>query len=65
VQVHVEHAIGSLQRPMSDAQLDAKFSALVSPVLGANRVDEIGEACRHLAALDDVRALTTLCRPQP
>ena len=65
VQVHVEHAIGSLQRPMSDAQLDAKFSALVSPVLGANRVDEIGEACRHLAALDDVRTLTTLCRPQP
>ena len=65
VEVRVEHAIGSLQRPMSDAQLDAKFSALVSPVLGANKVDQIGEACRHLAALDDVRTLTTLCRPGP
>jgi 2-methylcitrate dehydratase PrpD len=63
VEVHVEHAVGSLQRPMTDAQLDSKFSALVSPVLGAQKVGAIAEACRRLATLDDVRSLTALCRP--
>ncbi|HET9023989.1 MAG TPA: MmgE/PrpD family protein [Burkholderiaceae bacterium] len=63
VEVHVEHAIGSLQRPMTDAQLDAKFSALVVPVLGAQKANAIAEACRGLAALEDVRALTALTRP--
>jgi 2-methylcitrate dehydratase PrpD len=65
VEVRVEHAIGSLQRPMTDAQLDGKFSALVAPVLGAQKVSAIADACRALAALDDVRALTALCRPAP
>jgi len=31
----VEHAIGSVERPMSDAQLRAKFEAQSEPVLGA------------------------------
>jgi 2-methylcitrate dehydratase PrpD len=63
VHVRVEHAIGSLQRPLSDAQLDAKFAGLVEPVLGAPKVAAIGAACRSLAALDDVRKLVQLCRP--
>ncbi len=61
--MNVEHAIGSLERPLTDAQLDAKFSALVAPVLGARKVGAIAEACRGLAALGDVRTLTALCRP--
>jgi 2-methylcitrate dehydratase PrpD len=61
--LHVEHAIGSLQRPLSDAQLDAKFAALVEPVLGAARQRAIGETCRRLGALPDVRELVALCRP--
>jgi 2-methylcitrate dehydratase PrpD len=63
VHVRVEHAIGSLQRPLSDAQLDAKFAMLVEPVLGAAKVEAIGQMCRRLAAMPDVRALTVLCRP--
>jgi 2-methylcitrate dehydratase PrpD len=31
---HVAHAIGSLERPMSNADLEAKFRGLVDPVLG-------------------------------
>jgi 2-methylcitrate dehydratase PrpD len=31
---HVAHAIGSLKRPMSNADLEAKFRGLVEPVLG-------------------------------
>ena len=48
VHVRIEHAIGSLQRPLSDAQLEAKFAALVDPVLGAAKVEAIGQTCREL-----------------
>jgi 2-methylcitrate dehydratase PrpD len=63
VQVHVEHAIGSLQNPLSDAQLEAKFNALVHPVLGEARARDITRTCWSLAALPDTRSLTRLCRP--
>jgi len=62
VDVHVEHAIGSLQKPLTDAQLQDKFNALVVPVLGQARADEITRTCWRLGSVADVRALTTLCR---
>jgi 2-methylcitrate dehydratase PrpD len=61
--VRVEHAIGSLQRPLSDAQLDAKFIALVEPVLGAAKARDIRAACWAMGELPDIRELTELCRP--
>jgi 2-methylcitrate dehydratase PrpD len=63
VEVRIEHAIGSMKNPLSDAQLEAKFDALVAPVLGAARSREITGQWRGLAALADVRTLTALCRP--
>ncbi|HMA07827.1 MAG TPA: MmgE/PrpD family protein, partial [Ramlibacter sp.] len=63
VHVRVDHAIGSLERPLSDTQLEAKFNALVVPELGARRAGEITAACWRLASLPDVRELTALCRP--
>lgn len=63
VQVHVEHAIGSLQNPLTDAQLEAKFTQLVDPVLGEVRSREITQACWTLGSLADVRRLAALCRP--
>jgi len=57
-QVFVEHAIGSLQRPMSDAQLESKFGQLVSPVLGSDRVASLIAACRALPGAGDLRVLT-------
>lgn len=64
VHVFVEHAIGSLQRPMSDAALDAKFAAQSDPILGATRSAELIAACRRVGELPDVRALCALARPQ-
>jgi len=61
VEVAVDHAIGSMQNPLSDAQLQAKFDGLVVPVLGQARADRITAQCRSLATLDDVRSLTALC----
>jgi 2-methylcitrate dehydratase PrpD len=63
VHVRVDHAIGSLQNPLSDAQLEAKFNALVHPVLGEARARDITRTCWSLAALPDTRSLTRLCRP--
>ncbi|MCW5233231.1 MmgE/PrpD family protein [Verminephrobacter eiseniae] len=61
--VRIGHAIGSLQRPLDDAQLDDKFMSLVEPVLGRAKGTRIGQECRALATLTDMRALTTLCVP--
>ncbi|WP_425258083.1 MmgE/PrpD family protein [Rubrivivax sp. RP6-9] len=63
VHVVVEHAIGSLARPMDDAALAAKFHAQADPVLGAVRSGEILAACRDLARAPDVRRLAALCQP--
>ncbi len=62
VHVFVEHAIGSLQRPMSDAALAAKFAAQSNPILGAARTADLIAACGQLGALADVRELTALAR---
>jgi 2-methylcitrate dehydratase PrpD len=59
----VEHAIGSLQRPMSDADLARKFHDLVDPVLGVARADALIGHARRLASLDDVRPLVEATRP--
>ena len=63
VEIRVDHAIGSIHNPLSDAQLEAKFDALVAPVLGQARGREIAAHWRTLASLGDVRTLTALCRP--
>ena len=53
----VDHALGSLERPMSDRDLDAKFDALVEPVLGADKSALLRQACWSLAEADTLQAL--------
>ncbi len=52
--VFVEHAIGSLERPMTDADLEAKFHGLADPVIGASRAGELIAACWGLGAAGSV-----------
>lgn len=54
---HVPHALGTLARPMSDADLEAKFRDLVAPVLPAARVEELIGLCWKADTLPDVGAL--------
>jgi len=61
--VRVDHAIGSLERPMGDADLARKFHGLVDPVLGSARADLLIEQCRGLAAAPDLRQLTGTAVP--
>ena len=47
----VEHAYGSLENPMTDADLDAKVHTLADPVLGADRAERLITLCRSVADL--------------
>ncbi|MGE5522521.1 MAG: MmgE/PrpD family protein [Rhodospirillaceae bacterium] len=51
---HVEHALGTLQRPMSDADLEEKFRSLTAEVLPPAQSDALIRACWQLDALADV-----------
>ena len=61
--VFVAHAIGSLERAMTDADLEGKFHALVEPVLGKRRAADLVAACRDLGAAASVSSLAASTRP--
>jgi 2-methylcitrate dehydratase PrpD len=63
VNVFVEHAIGSLAKPMTDKDLEAKFHGLSDPVLGADKTRRLIDACWGIGNAPDVRAITALARP--
>lgn len=45
----VEHAVGSLENPMTDSQLETKFNALAGPVLGRAKSAILRDSCWQLA----------------
>ena len=59
----VEHAIGSVERPMSDAQLHLKFAGQSEPVLGREKTARAWAMAMDIAQCADLRqfiAATTL-----
>ena len=50
---HVEHAIGSLARPMSDADLEAKFRKFAKGILSPGETDALLKLCWSLDKLKD------------
>ena len=58
----VRHAIGSLERPMTDADLARKFHGLVDPVLGNARAGDLIAACAAISTCADIRALAAQMR---
>jgi 2-methylcitrate dehydratase PrpD len=63
VKVHVEHAIGSLQKPMTDADLERKFHDLSDPILGAGKAQDILAACWRLGAAPNLQGVLQLLKP--
>lgn len=63
VTLHVPHALGSLARPLSDPQLDAKFASLAAPVLGDKGSQRLLYASRDVVGTPFVRDLADLSRP--
>lgn len=59
----VEHASGSLERPLSDEDMDEKVHALVDAVLGEASTRELIRACRNVAELEDAGVLARTATP--
>ncbi len=59
----VAHAIGSLEHPMTDADLERKFRGLVEPVLGEERASELVGLTAVLGSQASVATLTAAARP--
>jgi 2-methylcitrate dehydratase PrpD len=54
---HIEHAIGSVEIPMSDSALEAKFTELAEAILPRPQVRQLLDACWNIEKLSDAAAV--------
>lgn len=59
-ELRVEHCAGSLQRPLTDAELDTKFLGLAEPEIGGTAPRALG-GLRALASARDAGEVARLC----
>lgn len=57
---HVAHSLGTLARPMSDADLEMKFRSLVEGILPEERIAALIAACWSLESLPDAGEIARL-----
>ncbi len=60
-QAHIAHATGTVDNPMSDDALRAKFLGNAGPVLGADRARRVAETVARLDTLGDIGELVRAC----
>ena len=58
--IHIAHASGTADNPMSDAAIEAKFMANAVPVIGRERAERARDLVRALETQPDMRALIEL-----
>ena len=61
--VFVEHAIGSLERPMGDRDLEGKFHSLADAVIGEAAAKRVIDACWKIGGAADVNAVVEGATP--
>ena len=61
---HVEHSIGSLYRPMSDDDLEAKFRGLAADILPAGDTDALIKLCWSVEKLKDAGEIARAAVPR-
>ena len=59
-EMHVAHASGTADNPMSDAAIEAKFLANATPVIGRERAERARDVVWSLEVQTDVRELVAL-----
>lgn len=57
VKTRIEHAVGSLVNPMSDADLDDKFRGLCEDALPKQKIERLLELCRNCERLADANVI--------
>ena len=63
VHVFVKHAIGSVENPMSDANLEQKFTSLAEPVIGKQKTAQLISAVWNLSKAADLKHIIQLSTP--
>jgi 2-methylcitrate dehydratase PrpD len=58
--IHIAHASGTADNPMSDAAIEAKFMANATPVIGRERAERARDFVQSLETQPDMRALIAL-----
>jgi 2-methylcitrate dehydratase PrpD len=60
---YIEHAIGSTQVPMTDQQLETKFSDLADGILTQQQTRALIDKCWHVEQLDSASEIATAALP--
>lgn len=60
LEIHVEHALGSIENPLTDEQLQSKFLEQVTKVIGSERAEKAFEAFQDIGNMTDVGKIGTL-----
>ncbi len=60
---HIEHAIGSLERPMTKEALEKKFKDQAASVLPVDQIDRVMALCWEIESLDDVSDMASATVP--
>jgi 2-methylcitrate dehydratase PrpD len=62
---YIQHAIGSVEVPMTDAQLEAKFSDLAEGILSAQQTRALIDTCWKVEQLPDASVIAQAARHSP
>jgi 2-methylcitrate dehydratase PrpD len=58
VDKHIEHAIGSVQRPLSTEQLEHKFTDQAQSALPMSQIEDVMAMCWEIDGLDAISELS-------
>jgi 2-methylcitrate dehydratase PrpD len=56
----IEHAVGSVEAPMTDRQLEAKFADLAEGIISAPAIRQVMDACWHVETLPDAAEIARM-----
>ncbi|MEM9404280.1 MAG: MmgE/PrpD family protein, partial [Pseudomonadota bacterium] len=61
--IHIENAIGSVERPMTRASLEAKFMGQANTALPMDQIQRVMSVCWDIEALDDIGEIGRVATP--
>jgi 2-methylcitrate dehydratase PrpD len=62
INLHVPHAIGSVARPMSNADLEHKFRGLTTGIVGQDKTAQLIDLCWKIDELETVADIAKATR---
>jgi 2-methylcitrate dehydratase PrpD len=57
---HIAHAVGSVEAPMTDRQLETKFTDLADGIIPAPAIRQVMDACWHVETLPDAAEIARM-----